>query len=260
MTEAPSSIGIIVTAEQIPLLRDIIVAQHLDVYISDTQNTLLLDDQWKPWIRRVKPQRTHCTAAVWLMAPNYSWPDYQSHPRIRDIIATQLQSCIHMAVMLGATGLVLPIEHAQPAFIERLTYYLNLIDDQLTVHELSLRLAVSNTADVNDIVHLCQQLPNTYSLLMGYEHTHTQQIPISEASIYTEISITEDDEAAPLSTGTHHIVIGGHENISLIRQKVQWTHTQLTLRANSPDPLESTDSSPDIEPQASLPDADDELV
>lgn len=258
MTETTPSIGIMVTAEQIPLLRDIIVAQQLDVYISDTQNTLLLDDQWKPWIRRVKPQRAHCAAAVWLMAPSYSWPDHHSHPRIRDIIATQLQSCIHMAVMLGATGLVLPIEHAQLPFHERLTYYLNLIDDQLTTHDLRLMLAVSDSANVDDIVQFCQQLSTSYPLLMANAPTH-ETIP-SDIPVYAEVAVTENDEAPSIPSWAPHIVLGSNENVSLIRQKVQWIQTQIAQRPHLPDPLESTDASDDAESPASLIDTDDEVA
>lgn len=258
MTETAPSIGIIVTAEQIPLLRDIIVAQHLDVYISDTQNTLLLDDQWKPWIRRVKPQRAHCTARVWLMAPCYSWPDYHSHPRIRQIIAEQIQSCIHMAVMLGATGLVLPIEQAQPAFYERLTYYLNLIDDQLKAHDLSLMLAVRHSANVNEIVQLCQQLSQTYPLLIVNTHTHEQIT--TDAPVYAEIAVTEGNEATSLPTWTQHVVLGSNENVSLIRQKVQWIYTESAQQKATPDPVETPEESNDTELRASLIDADDEVT
>lgn len=258
MTETTPAIGIIVTAEQIPLLRDIIVAQHLDVYISDTQNTLLLDDQWKPWIRRVKPQRAHCAAAVWLIAPNYSWPDHHSHPRIRDIIATQLQSCIHMAVMLGATGLVLPLEHAQLPFHERLTYYLNLIDDQLTAHDLRLMLAVSDSANVDDIMQFCQQLAKSYPLLMANAHTH-ETMP-GDMPIHVEVAVTEDDESSSLPTWTQHVVTGSNENVSLIRHKVQWIQTQIAQRSLSSEEVEPSQTSEESVPQSSLTDANDEVA
>lgn len=260
MTETAPSIGIIVTAEQIPLLRDIIVAQHLDVYISDTQNTLLLDDQWKPWIRRVKPQRAHCTARVWLMAPCYSWPDYQSHPRIRQIIAEQIQSCIHMAVMLGATGLVLPIEQAQPVFYERLTYYLNLIDDQLKAHDLTLMIAVRHSAKVDDIVQLCQQLSQTYPLLIAPARAPNHEHTATDAPVYTEIAVTEGDESTPLPTWTHHVVIGSTENVSLIRQKVQWIHTEIAQRTAAHDQVQPREESNDTEPHVSLIDSDNEVA
>lgn len=260
MIEASPTIGIVVTAEQIPLLRDIIVAQRLDVFISDTQNTLLLDDQWKPWIRRVKPQRAHCTEGVWLIAPCYSWPDHHSHPRIRDIIATQLQSCIHMAVMLGATGLVLPIEHAQPSFHNRLIYYLTLIDDQLTSHDLSLMLAVSDSTNVDEIVQFCQQLPKTYSLLVPSLHTNLDMGPTTDAPVYIEMAVTDDEEALSLPTWAQHIVIGGNENMSLIRQKVQWIHAQIAQRSQTSEEVEPSQTSEESAPQASLIDSDDEVA
>lgn len=231
MTDAsPSSIGIVVTAEQLPLLRDVIVAQHLDVYISDTQNTLLLDDQWKPWIRRVRPQRVHCPSAVWLMAPCYSWPDELSHPRIRTIIAEQLQSCIQMAAILGATGLVLPIEQAQPAFHTRISYYLNLIADQLKAHDLSLMIGVTDTVDLSELMQLLQTLPYQYSLFIESEHVNNVFEDSSDTAYHAQVlSGDEDLDNCTLPTWTYRYVISANENVSHIRKKIQWIQAQIVL-------------------------------
>ncbi|MFN9111738.1 MAG: hypothetical protein ACK5XN_16870, partial [Bacteroidota bacterium] len=220
---SPPSIGIVVTAEQIPLLRDVIVAQQLDVYISDTQNTLLLDDQWKPWIRRIRPQRAHCTAAVWLMAPCYSWPDQHSHPRIRTIIAEQLQSCIQMAVVLGATGLVLPIEHVQQAFRERILYYLNLIIDQLDVHNLTLMLEVSDAIDIAEMTLFVKDLPHQYALMIASHRTIQIDDNGSNTTYYAHITSVEKENATDVSppAWTNRYIVGAHESVSLIRKKIQ---------------------------------------
>ncbi|MFZ9857987.1 MAG: hypothetical protein ACO3F2_06600 [Roseiflexaceae bacterium] len=252
MSDTPSTLGIVVTAEQIPLLRDIIVAYNLHVYISDTQDTVLLDGQWKPWIRRVRPQRTHCTGEVWLLAPCYSWPDQQSHPRIRTIIAEQLQSCIQMAVMLGATGLVLPIEHAQSAFIERLTYYLNLIDDQLKAHNLALMLAIPASAMLQDVAMLCTHLLTQHSLLLDSTHTYHELDHISECTYVGQIACEDDETTLP--SWTHHVIIGANEHVSQIRQKVQWVHEQRAQQLHS-----DTDEQMSAEP-SSLDSADDEIA
>lgn len=258
MTETSSRIGIIVTAEQIPLLRDIIVAQRLDVYISDTQNTLLLDDQWKPWIRRVKPQRAHCNAAVWLIAPSYSWPDQHSHPRIRQIIAEQLQSCIQMAVMLGATGLVLPIENAQPVFYDRLNHYLALIDNQLTAHNLTLMLATTVTNNIQDLIRYCQYTSISYPLFVTNEHSHSDDTPEGDASFYVEVCVSEaDDGEILLPAWTNNVVIGGHDNVSLIRQKVQFVHTHLSQNSDTEQPEDTSESN---ESEESSIGADDEVT
>lgn len=236
MTDAaPQSIGIVVTAEQIPLLRDIIVAQQLDVYLSDTQNTLLLDDQWKPWIRRVRPQRAHCVAAVWLIAPCYSWPDQHSHPRIRTIIAEQLQSCIQMAVMLGATGLVLPIEHMQPAFHARILYYLNLINDQLVTHNLTLMLGVTESVDIGEILQFMQNLPHPYPLLIESHRTVVIDELHQDATYYAQITCTdeENEHTAMLPDWANQYVVGANENVSLIRKKVQWAQTERTKKTSA---------------------------
>jgi len=220
---SPPSIGIVINAEQIPLLRDVIVAQQLDVYISDTQNTLLLDDQWKPWIRRIRPQRAHCTAAVWLMAPCYSWPDQHSHPRIRTIIAEQLQSCIQMAVVLGATGLVLPIEHVQQAFRERILYYLNLIIDQLDVHNLTLMLEVSDAIDIAEMTLFVKDLPHQYALMIASHRTIQIDDNGSNTTYYAHITSVEKENATDVSppAWTNRYIVGAHESVSLIRKKIQ---------------------------------------
>jgi len=224
MSDTPSTLGIVVTAEQIPLLRDIIVTHNLDVYISDTQDTVLLDDQWKPWIRRVRPQRTHCTGAVWLFAPCYSWPDQHSHPRIRTIIAEQLQSCIQMAVMLGATGLVLPLEYVHSAFIERLTYYLNLIDDQLKAQNLTLMLEIPASVALHDVSTLCEQLTTPHRFIIAPSHA-PYEFDHSQTDTYV-IQIASHDDEAELPSWSNHVVIAANEHVSQIRKKVQWVHEQ----------------------------------
>ena len=252
MTDASlPSIGIIVTAEQIPLLRDIIVAHNLDVYISDTQDTVLLDDQWKPWIRRVRPQRTHCTGAVWLMAPCYSWPDQHSHPRIRTIIAEQLQSCIHMAVMLGATGLVLPIEQTQPAFRARISYYLSLINDQLSAHNLTLMIEIADTVDLDDLVQLTHELSHQYPLLIASHRDMNAHVINSNTICYAQFPILEEEDDARLSPNwTLRYVVGANENVSLIRKNIQWVQA-LIAHQNQPDIVadEDTESDQQITPR-----------
>lgn len=255
MTEATTSIGIVVTAEQIPLLRDIIVAQQLDVYISDTQDTLLLDDQWKPWIRRVRPQRAHCQAAVWLIAPCYSWPNQDSHPRIRQIIAEQLQSCIQMAVLLGATGLVLPLEHAHPAFYVRLTYYLNLINDQLNANNLSLKIGVTTDSDANGVMQFLEQSTDTYPLFAALDGDHIERHNFMNTTYYWQINADEQTDT-PLPTWTTHYVVSANDNVSLIRKKVLWICEQVASQQQSIE-LPPPDTTSDAESHIST---DDEIT
>jgi hypothetical protein len=255
MTEATTSIGIVVTAEQIPLLRDIIVAHQLDIYISDTQDTLLLDDQWKPWIRRVRPQRAHCQAAVWLIAPCYSWPNQDSHPRIRQIIAEQLQSCIQMAVLLGATGLVLPLEHAHPAFYVRLTYYLNLINDQLNTHNLSLKIGVTADIDANEVMQFLEQSTHTYPLLVALDGEHIELHNLINSPCYWQINADEMSDT-PLPTRTTHYVVSANDNVSLIRKKVLWIREQI---ANQQQSIESPTPDATLDAE-SLISTDDEIT
>lgn len=230
------SYGVIVTAEQIPLLRDVIVSHHLSVYISDTQNTQLLDDQWKPWVRRIRPQRAHCPADVWLLAPSYSWPDQQHHPRIRQIIAEQLQTCIQIAIMLNATGIVLPIEQASPVFYTRIAYYLTLIHEQLTPHALSLMLAVEPTAALQDVNELIIQMDITCPLLVTSSPNIVANEDMKSMHVFhaeiTPHSIQTDDV---LPAWAQQYVIGADESISLIRQKLTWLLAQ-------PQPNSTTDA------------------
>jgi len=256
MTETSSSIGIVVTAEQIPLLRDIIGAHALDVYISDTQDTLLLDDQWKPWIRRVKPQRAHCMASVWLIAPCYSWPDQHSHPRIRQIIAEQLHSCIQMAVMLGATGLVLPVEHALPALRDRISYYIELIYDQLRGHELALMIAPTTSADVTDVISWLNQSGITCPILIETHDTHQYMDDPDDIVRYAQITSDTIDDTHALPTWTNHYVVSANEHVSLIRKKILWLHEHIALQQQPTD-----ESVPPAESEAqSLVDSNKEIT
>lgn len=235
--EQRHTIGITVAAEQIPLLRDVIVAQSLNVFINDTQNTDLLDDQWKPWVRRVKPQVAHCTADVWIWAPCYAWPDQDSHQRIRSIIAQQLQTCLQIAVMIGAKGIVLPLEHAAPPFQSRISYYVDLFHAQLAQNNLTLMLSIESSADTADVYQLIEQhnLDCTVMLASAYTNEQTASTP-STPYIRLACSDAEDDAHQTPRWGTDY-VIDAHENITDIRKKLQ----QLTDVLAQPQPDEPAD-------------------
>lgn len=216
--ESTHTVGIGVTAEQLPLLRDLIVLHALDVHIRDTQHTELLDDQWKPWVRRIRPQLTHCKAGIWVWTPCYAWPDHHAHPRIRTIIAEQLQTCIHIAVLCGARGIVLPIEHASQHFQQRIAYYIALLHDQLSNHSLELVLALEPTANRADVEHLLATMTLSCRLLSS-DSTGTSDEYTHETMLRMAV---DSDESKYFPIHGQSVVIDATENSALLRKKIEW--------------------------------------
>jgi hypothetical protein len=108
-------VGFVVSVEQLALLRDLLSAHPITVVIDDCRNSELLDDQWKPWARRVRTQLKNVSGPIIVRAPSYSFPDPQHHPKIRDTIAIQLQAVCDLAVVVGAQKIIIPIEAGIPA-------------------------------------------------------------------------------------------------------------------------------------------------
>lgn len=219
--------GITVTAEQLPLLRDIIVAQRLDVFIRDPHDTDLLDDQWKPWVRRIRPQIAHCTAAIWIWTPCYSWPDHHTHPRIRTIIAQQLHTCIQIAVMLGAHGIVLPIEHASPPFGERIAYYIGVLQEQLTSNNLQLMLAVEPSAKVVDVLHVVETYAIECTILMPYDTHIPDQFTDTTFAYAAVVPVSHTDDTFVRPLWTNCFVLSGDDTVSSLRKQIQWLGDRL---------------------------------
>lgn len=258
--ESTHTVGIGVTAEQLPLLRDLIVLHALDVHIRDTQHTELLDDQWKPWVRRIRPQLTHCKASIWVWTPCYAWPDQHAHPRIRTIIAEQLQTCIHIAVLCGARGIVLPIEHALQHFQERIAYYIALVHDQLTNHSLELIIALEPTASRADVAHLIA----THALSCTLLSTEGNGISDEHAPKWILRMPIDSDEAVFTSHHGQSVVIDGSDNITLIRKKIDWVigaHKRVDeplLPLEPPEPPEPAETN-DSEGDSPIVSSDDEI-
>lgn len=257
MDEIPS-IGIIVTAEQIPLLRDVIVAHHLDVFICDTQDTQLLDDQWKPWLRRVRPQRTHCTGQVWLIVPTYAWPKPDSHARIRQIIAEQLNTCIQMAVILNATGIVIPIEHAHIAFHERIHHYLAVVHTQLVTHSLKLMLMVETSSHVAEVHTLVTTYALECTLLLPSDDRLEADSVTDYSAPNTIIVNISDDETCIVPDWADRCVLGAHDSVSTIRKQLQSTLRQLSSR--SVGEADAMNEAPTTQPEQLLLTPDDEVA
>jgi hypothetical protein len=215
------STGIIVTVEQIPILRDIIVAHNLDVFIRDTQDTQLLDEQWKPWVRRVRPQLLHCPANIWLYTPSYAWPELQSHHRIRTIIAEQLQQCIQMAKLLGTTGLVIPLEHVYSPLHDRIAYYLHTIETQLRANDLQMMVHAADAVTFDEICAFFNNASFSTRVIMHSDALATAAAPPDHAHWYEEIAVNDEDTIHE-ATWISHRIIGAHEHASAIRKKVVW--------------------------------------
>jgi hypothetical protein len=159
--------------EQLALLRDLLSTHPIAVVIDDCRNSALLDDQWKPWARRVRTQLKHVSGQIIVRAPSYSFPDPQNHPKIRDTIANQLQAVCDLAVVLAAHKIIIPIEAGIPALYTRICHYLEPLATRIHDQQMTLILETGIGTTRADIAALQQLL-----------------------SIATECSITNDADEA----------------------------------------------------------------
>ncbi len=151
-------IGFMLSVEQLALLRDLLSAHPITVVIDDCSNSALLDDQWKPWARRVRTQLKHISGQIIVRAPSYSFPDPQNHPKIRETIASQLQAVCDLAVVLGAHKIIIPIEAGIPALYARICHYLAPLSTRIHDQQMTLILETGIGTTRTDIDALQQLL------------------------------------------------------------------------------------------------------
>jgi len=157
--DAPAPlIGFVLSVEQLALLRDLLSVHPITVVIDDCRNSALLDDQWKPWARRVRTQLKHVSGQIIVRAPSYSFPDPQNHPKIRDTIADQLQAVCDMAVVLAAHKIIIPIEAGIPALYARICHYLEPLATRIHDQQMTLVLETGIGTTQADIAALQQLL------------------------------------------------------------------------------------------------------
>ena len=151
-------VGFVVSVEQLALLRDLLSAHPITVVIDDCRNSELLDDQWKPWARRVRTQLKHVSGPIIVRAPSYSFPDPLHHPKIRDTIASQLQAVCDLAVVLAAQKIIIPIEAGIPALYPRICHYLAPLASRIHDQQMTLILEMGIGTTASDLVAIQQLL------------------------------------------------------------------------------------------------------
>jgi hypothetical protein len=163
-----------------------------------------------------------------------------------------------MAVMLGATGLVLPIEQVQPAFYARVSYYLNLINDQLSAHSLTLMLEITDTVNLDELLQFMQELPHQYQVLIESHRDMSTHAEGGGFTFYAHILDREEehDETTLLPSWTQRYVIGANENVSHIRKNVQWVQAIIAQQHQSNIGEEENTTSDEPSPIS----ADDEIT
>jgi hypothetical protein len=163
------------------------------VVIDDCRNSELLDDQWKPWARRVRTQLKHVSGPIIVRAPSYSFPDSQNHPKIRDTIASQLQAVCDLAIVLGAQKIIIPIEAGIPALYPRICHYLAPLASRIHDQQMTLILEMGIGTTASDLVAIQQLL-----------------------DISCERAVTIDDDAV-----THDLT-----NIDYVYEKKTWADSR----------------------------------
>lgn len=160
-TEDPPAplVGFVVSVEQLALLRDLLSAHPITVVIDDCHNSELLDDQWKPWARRVRTQLKHVCGPIIVRAPSYCFPDPQYHPKIRDTIASQLQAVCDLAIVLGAHKIIIPIEAGIPTLYPRIMHYLTPLVTRIHDQQMTVILENGIGTTAMDLVAIQQLLP-----------------------------------------------------------------------------------------------------
>jgi hypothetical protein len=151
-------VGFVVSVEQLALLRDLLSTQQISVVIDDCSNSTLLDDQWKPWARRIRTQLKQVSEPIIVRAPSYIFPEPHQHPKIRDTIASQLQAVCDLAVVLAAHKIIIPIEAGIPTLYRRICHYLEPLATRIHDQQMTLILETGIGTTLSDISAIQQLL------------------------------------------------------------------------------------------------------
>ncbi|MCE2849730.1 MAG: hypothetical protein LW717_00805 [Chloroflexaceae bacterium] len=130
--------ALMVYGDQLALLRDLFATQPVDLFLYDTSESALIEDTWKPWARRIRPQLKQRTGKLVVCAPACIFPDQHNHPLIRASLAQQLQAICDVAVTLEADAIFLPIEAGIPIFRERINHYVTLLHERISAQQMQL--------------------------------------------------------------------------------------------------------------------------
>ncbi|NBU63104.1 MAG: hypothetical protein EBS29_01140 [Chloroflexia bacterium] len=218
-------IGFVVSVEQLALLRDLLSTAPISVVIADSSDTTLLDDQWKPWARRVRTQLKQVCGPIIVRAPSYLFPDPHLQPKIRDTIANQLQALCDLAVVLAAHKIIVPIEAGIPALYPRICHYLTPLASRINDQQMTLVLetGIGTTATAIVAIQQLLALPTEVCLSDGCDDADTAMT--THYYRFEKNNWADNREVATDTSPTCTLLIGPTENTQLFRQYWDaWPH------------------------------------
>lgn len=221
-------IGFVVSVEQLALLRDLLSAHPITVVIDDCHQSALLDDQWKPWARRVRTQLKHVSGQIIVHAPSYSFPDPHNHPKIRETITSQLQAICDLAIMLAAHKIIIPIEAGIPPLYSRICHYLEPLASRVHNQQMGLVLAMGIGTTATDLEALQRILtvPTTRCINIAKETTNCELTAVDY--VYEQTNWADDHGVPSTVPPTCTLLIGPHEATQPFRQ--YWEESQTKSR------------------------------
>lgn len=140
--------ALMVYGDQLALLRDLFAAHPVDLFLYDTSVSALIEDTWKPWARRIRPQLKQRAGKLVICAPACIFPDQHNHPVIRASLAQQLQAICDVAVTLEADAIFLPIEAGVPVFAARINHYVALLHERISAQQMQLIVHAGAGSDI----------------------------------------------------------------------------------------------------------------
>ena len=143
--------ALMVYGDQLALLRDVFVTQPVDLFLYDTSASALIEDTWKPWARRIRPQLKQRAGKLVVCAPSCIFPDQHNHALIRASLAQQLQAVCDIAVTLEADAIFLPIEAGVPVFTARINHYVALLHERVSALQMQLIVHAGTGSDIQSL-------------------------------------------------------------------------------------------------------------
>lgn len=221
-------VALMVHGEQLLLLRDVFAANRVDVLLYDTSISALLEDEWKPWARRMRAHTKHISGNLFLCAPPCIFPDPQQHSTIRQSLATQIQAVCDAAVTLNAHGVFLPIEAATSVFASRIRHYLAPLHARMTAQSMQLIIHAGMGSEMQALRDMTSELDPPIQLSGSKD----------ESGDYCWWQDTSD--AAPVVPA----ILGPFAEVNHYRIALQQLHAEDTPQADHEEDSESQDSVP----------------
>lgn len=190
--------ALLVSGDQLPLLRDIVTSQPVDLFLNDTSESALLEDAWKPWARRLRPLLKQRSGKLVICAPASIFPDPNNHALIRASLAQQLQAVCDVAVTLEANAVFLPIEAALPIFATRIHHYVTLLHERVHAQQMELIIHAGAGSDASALremlevyvpaIQLCTHTPGEGTMYWANADNISAYAPVTLLGPFTDAS------------------------------------------------------------------------